>query len=456
MNMKQKELSVICCALLLAIGAHAQSETATWSLKDCIEYAVKNNIQLQQSRIAQKESEVDLKTAKAALFPNLSFSSNQGITNRPYSESQTNIVNDGSGNYTTSSTSSKTSYNGSYGLNASWTVWNGGKKLKTIKQQKLNNEISGLNIDEGENNLQEDITKLYVQILYTNEAIEVNKKALELSEAQCNRAKEMLAVGSVAKSDVAQLEAQVANDKYTIVNAQATLQDYKLQLKQLLELDGSQEMQLATPAISDDKVLEPLPSQTDVYEAALAQRPEIQSGKLSVESADLNVRIAKAGYMPSVNLSAGIGSSNGSGRGMGFGQQLKNNWNNSLSLSLSVPIFDNRQNKSNIQKAKLQQESSLLDLANEKKELYSNVEKLWLDAHSAQQKFSAACSKVTSCQTSYDLVSEQFNLGLKNTIELLTEKNNLLSAQQDKLQSKYTAILNAELLNFYQGGEIDL
>lgn len=456
MIMKQKQLSVICCALLLATGVHAQSEATTWSLKDCIEYAVKNNIQLQQSRITQKESEVDLKTAKAALFPSLSFSSNQGITNRPYSENMTNIVNDGSGNYTTSSSSSKTTYNGSYGLNASWTVWNGGKRLKNIKQQKLTNEISGLNIAEGENSLQENITKLYVQILYTNEAIEVNKKALELSEKQYDRAKEMLAVGSVAKSDVAQLEAQVANDKYNVVNAQATLQDYKLQLKQLLEIDGTQEMQLATPTLNDEKALEPLPSQTAVYEAALAQRPEIQSSKLSVESAELGVRIAKSGYMPSLNLSAGMGSSNGSGRGMGFGEQLKSNWNNSLSLSLSVPIFDNRQNKSNVQKAKLQQENSVLNLASEKKTLYSNVEKLWLDANSAQQKFAAACSKVTSCQTSYDLVSEQFSLGLKNTVELLTEKNNLLSAEQDKLQSKYTAILNAELLNFYQGGEIDL
>ncbi len=453
--MKRRKLILISLALLTGSGIQAQNE-GTWSLKDCIDYAIKNNIQLQKSRINQKESEVDLKSAKAALFPSLSFSSNQNVTNRPYSESQTNIVNDGSGNLTATSSSSETTYNGSYGLNASWTVWNGGQRLKNIKRQKLNNQIAGLNITESENSLQESITQLYVQILYTIESIEVNKKALSLSEMQRDRAKEMLAVGSIAKSDLAQLEAQVANDKYQVVNAQTTLQDYKLQLKQLLEIDGTNEMNLATPTIGDELALLPLPSQISVYEAALAQRPEIQTGKLNIESANLDIRIAQAGYMPSLSLSAGTGSSNGSGRGLGFGQQIKNNWNNSIGLTVSVPIFDNRQAKSSVEKAKLQRESVSLDLLDEQKTLFSTIEKLWLDARSAQEKFSAAQSKVESSQISYDLVSEQFRLGLKNTVELLTEKNNLLSAEQDKLQSKYTAILNAQLLNFYQGGDIHL
>lgn len=453
--MKRRKLILISLALLTGSGIQAQNE-GTWSLKDCIDYAIKNNIQLQKSRINQKESEVDLKSAKAALFPSLSFSSNQNVTNRPYSESQTNIVNDGSGNLTATSSSSETTHNGSYGLNASWTVWNGGQRLKNIKRQKLNNQIAGLNITESENSLQESITQLYVQILYTIESIEVNKKALSLSEMQRDRAKEMLAVGSIAKSDLAQLEAQVANDKYQVVNAQTTLQDYKLQLKQLLEIDGTNEMNLATPTIGDELALLPLPSQISVYEAALAQRPEIQTGKLNIESANLDIRIAQSGYMPSLSLSAGTGSSNGSGRGLGFGQQIKNNWNNSIGLTVSVPIFDNRQAKSSVEKAKLQRESVSLDLLDEQKTLFSTIEKLWLDARSAQEKFSAAQSKVESSQISYDLVSEQFRLGLKNTVELLTEKNNLLSAEQDKLQSKYTAILNAQLLNFYQGGDIHL
>lgn len=453
--MKRSRLILISSALLIGSALHAQNEGA-WSLKDCIDYAIKNNIQLQQSRISLKESEVDLKQAKAALFPSLSFSSNHNVTNRPYSDSQTNVMDDGTGNMTATSSDSKTSYNGSYGLNASWTIWNGGQNTKTIKQQKLNKQIAELNVTESENSIQESITQLYIQILYSAEAVEVNKDALAVSEKERDRAKEMLAAGSIAKSDLAQLEADVADDKYNVISAQATLQDYKLQLKQLLEIDGASELSIATPEMSDELAMQPIPSQVTVYEAALAQRPEIQSGKLNMESADLQISIAKAGYMPTLSLSAGIGSSNSKGAGMGFGEQIKNNWSNSIGLTISVPIFDNRQNKSTVQKAKLQRENVELDLQSEQKTLFSTIERLWLDAQSAQAKFSAAQSKVESLQTSYDLISEQFRLGMKNTVELLTEKNSLLSAQQELLEAKYTAILNAQLLNFYQGGEINL
>ena len=135
---------------------------------------------------------------------------------------------------------------------------------------------------------------------------------------------------------------------------------------------------------------------------------------------------------------------------------MKNGWNNSIGVSVSVPIFNNRQTKSAVQKAKLQRETSMLNLLDEQKNLYKAIEGLWLDANTAQQRYVAAQEKLRSTQTSYELVSEQFNMGMKNTVELLTEKNNLLSAQQETLQAKYMAILNAQLLKFYQGEEIQL
>ena len=127
-----------------------------------------------------------------------------------------------------------------------------------------------------------------------------------------------------------------------------------------------------------------------------------------------------------------------------------------IGINLSIPIFDNRQNKSNVQKARLQYSTNQLDLANKQKELYSTIESLWLDALNAQQQYAAAETKVKSSQTSFDMVSEQFNLGMKNTVELLTEKNNLLSAKQELVQAKYMAILNRTLLNFYAGHNIEL
>ena len=328
--------------------------------------------------------------------------------------------------------------------------------MNTVKQQKLNNRIAELNVDESENSIEESITQLYVQILYSAEAVKVNESTLEVSRKEFERGQELFNVGSIASSDLAQLEAQVSSDNYQLVTSQATLQDYKLQLKQLLELDGDIEMDLYLPQLSDSNVLIPLPEKDDVYNTALSLRPEIEAGKLNVESSDLSIKMARAGYLPTLSLSAGIGSTNANGSDFSFSEQVKQNWNNSLGLTLSIPIFDKRQTKSSINKAKLQKQTSQLDLLDNKKTLYKTIENLWLAANSAQQQYVAASQKLKSTETSYSLVSEQFNVGMKNTVELLTEKNNLLSAQQETLQAKYTAILNAGLLRFYQGEEINL
>ena len=248
----------------------------------------------------------------------------------------------------------------------------------------MNNRIAELGVAESENTIEESITQIYVQILYAAEAVKVNEATLDVSRAECERARALLAAGSIARSDLAQLEAQVSTDKYQLVTAQATLQDYKLQLKQLLELDGEKEMTLYIPTLGDENVLSPLPSKTDVYRSALTLRPEIEAGRLNVKASELDIDIARSGYIPTISLSAGIGSTNTNGNDFTFGEQIKQNWNNSLGVTVSVPIFNNRQTKSAVQKAKIQKQNSELDLLDNQKNLYKTIEGLWLDANSAQ------------------------------------------------------------------------
>ena len=436
---------------LLAASSLTAQEAKKWTLNDCIEYALEKNIQLQQDKISLEESDVDVKTAKAALFPSLSFSTGHNVTNRPYQENSSTV----SGTEIISS-NNKTTYSGNYGLNAQWTVWNGNKRMNTIKQRKMNREIAGPTVAETENSLQEQIAQVFIQILYADESVKINENTLQVSRATYERGVELFNEGSISKADLAQLEAQVSNDQYQLVTAQSSLRDYKLQLKQLLELDGTEEMNLVLPELADGHVLQPLPSQTDVYQQALASRPEIQSSKLNIESSKLDISVAKAGYYPTISLSASTGSTTNSASENAWGKQMKYGWNNMIGINLSIPIFDNRQNKSAVQKARLQYSSSQLDLINKQKELYKNIESLWLDATNARQQYDAAESKLKSSRTSFDMVSEQFNLGMKNTVELLTEKNNLLSAQQQRIQAKYMAILDRTLLNFYAGQEIKL
>ena len=434
----------------IAVGTGENAELpAQWDLRSCIDYALKQNITIRRNKLSAESAQVDVKTAKAALFPSLSASIGQRIVNRPNSETGTIITGD---NITSSQ--SKTSYNGSYGIDANWTLYNGGQRLNNIKQQDLNNRIAELAVAKSENSIEESIAQTYIQILYATEAVKINEGTLEVSQAQYERGKELMAAGSISRADLAQLEAQVSTDKYQLVIAKATLQDYKLQLKQLLELDGDEEMQLQLSLPGDEHILSPLPTKADVYRAALSLRPEIEASRLNIEASDLEIKKARAGYLPSLSLSAGIGSTNANGSDFTFAEQVKQNWNNSLGITISIPIFNNRQTKSAVEKAKIQKMTSELSLLEEQKNLYKTIEGLWLDANSAQQQYIAAQEKLKSTQTSYELLQEQFNLGMKNTVELLTEKNNMLSAQQETLQAKYMALLNAQLLRFYEGQEM--
>lgn len=447
--MKKREL-IFFSVFATCLSVNAQ-EKRTWSLDDCINYALEKNIQLQQNKISLQESEVDVKTAKAALFPSLSFNTGQNLVNRPYQQNSATV----SGTEIISS-NNKTTYNGSYSLGAQWTLWNGGQRLNNIKQQKKNQEIAELSVAETENTLKEEITKLFLQILYADESVNINRGTLEVSKATYERAKELFDQGSISKADLAQLESQVGNDEYQLVTSESSLRNYKLQLKQMLELDGTTEMELELPVLDDAKVMQLLPNQEEVYQIALSNRPEIQSSKLSIDNAKLAISSAKSGYFPTISLSASTSSMTNNSSQNNWAQQMKYGWNNMIGLNISVPIFNNRQTKSAVEKAQYQYNSSLLNLQDKQKGLYTDIETIWLDALNAQQQYAAAEVKLKSSQTSFDMVNEQFKLGMKNTVELLTEKNNLLSAQQQRIQAKYMAILNRTLLDFYAGKDIEL
>lgn len=438
--------------LLLSAGTIMADTPKKWTMKECIDYAIANNITLQKSRLTKQSSIEDLKQSKSDLLPSLSFSTNQSLGYKPWTNSGTSTVTNG----TVSTSVSKTYYNGNYGLNASWTVWNGNKNRNTVKLNQLTAQQAELDSAVTANSIQEQIAQLYVQILYLSEAINVNKHSYETSMKNEELGKEKVNVGKMSKADLAQLTAQTAQDKYNIVEAESNLANYKLQLKQVLEITDDQGFDVYVPSTSDDNALAEIPSLQSVYESALALRPEIENGKLAIKSSDLSLTIAKAGSMPTVSLTGGVGTSNTSMNSKAWGTQIKTNFDASVGATLSIPIFDNRSTKTAVNKAKIQRETSMLELKDKQKQLYSTVEGYWLDANTNQQKFKAAASSVESEQASYDLLSEQFKLGLKNIVELMTGKTNLLNAQQNKLQSKYMTILDQQLLKFYKGETLNI
>ena len=444
------KIKTLWMAGLMMIGSVSMSAQKLWTLQDCIDYAMENNITLQKSKLSKQSATEDLKGAKAALLPTLSASTNQSLGYQPWKDTGMSYVTNG----TVNTKVDKTSYNGSYSLSGQWTVWNGNRNINTVKLDQLSEEQAELSAQETANSIQERIAQIYAQILYLDENVKVNEQMLETSLKNEERGQEMVAVGKMSKADLAQLSAQRANDEYSIVEAKSQLMNYKLQLKQLLEITDEERFDVAIPEISDERILAEIPSLQTVYEQALLSRPEIERSQLAIKSSDVSVSIAKAGWMPSVNLTGGITTSTNSLSGTGWGSQIKSNVNSSLGLGVTVPIYDGRSTKTSVNKAKIQQLQAKLDLLDQQKTLYSDIQQYWLNAWTNQQKYQAAKSSVESAQQSYDLLSEQFRLGLKNIVELMTGKDNLLSAQQNQLQSKYLTLYNQQMLHFYQGGEI--
>ena len=444
----RKKCAVVSFALL-AVAGNAQTN-GMWTLKACIDYAMAHNVQLLKSAATEKSASVDVSEAKAGLLPSLSGAVTQGVNYRPFQESGGNFVNGG----IATSAADKATQNGSYGINAQWVVWNGGKNKMNVTNAQYTQQLAAYDTQTQANKIKEQIAQLYVQILYMVEAEKVNRVLLAQDSTICARGQQMVSVGSMSKADLAQLQSQVSQGRYNVVNVQTQIADAKVQLKQLLEIPASEAFDVQSVDVTDAEVLNSIPGKENIYASALDSRPEVKRSWLAIEQSQLSTKIAKSGYMPTISLSGGLGDSHMTGSQTNWAKQMRNNFSGTLGVTVSIPIFDNRKNKSAVERAKVAETTAQLDLQDTQKQLYQTIETYWLNATNSQAKYVAAKSSVESLTTSYELMTEQFNLGLKNIAELLNSRANLLNAQQTMLQDKYTALLNRNLLSFYAGDEL--
>ena len=419
----------------------------TWTLQDCISWAKQQNITIQRNKVNVRTSQIDLQDAKANRLPTVDFSTSQFLSNRPFQESYSGVIGS-----EVVSFSNRNSYSGNYGVNASMNLYNGGQTKNSIKLAEINSQIAELQVQASELNVEEQITQLYVQILYSQDAVTHDEELIALAQTQLEQARARKKAGLLNKADVSQFEAQLAQDKYQKVADETTLEGFRLQLKQLMELDGDDKLLLADPKLVKN-VLAELPSKQEVYQHAVMTRPELQAQQLAMDRTYLNEKIAEAAGKPNINASAGISTTNSTGNGNMF-TQLKNQWNNGIGVTLSIPIWDHGRTKNAVAKARLERENTYLDMVETQKSLWKTIENYWLQARNNQQRYVAAKEKVDYCRESYNLTSEQFRLGLKNVVELTQDKTNLSTAIQQMLQAKYEALLNMALLKYYNGENI--
>lgn len=403
-----------------------------WTLEDCLRHALDSNISLRQQRNTLLSSLEDTKAAKGAFLPSVSASSTQGYNH-----------------YSTGENTN--SYTGTYNLSADMTLFSGGKIIGNYRLAKAQNRIDSLYVEERANDIRIAIVQAYMQCLYSRESVSVNEGNAASSKAQMERGEALWKAGSISKVDYAQLQSQYQSDEYQVIVARNTYESDLLTLKQLLELDITDEIELSDVDASEEQILALVPAKREIYENAKACMPQMQRAQESIQAARYSEQIAKAGYLPSISLSAGIGSSNNSVSSESFSSQISDNFNQSVGLTLRVPIFSQFQNRTTLAKARISLEDSRLEALSVEKELLKDVESTYLNALAAQSQYIAAKQKSSYTSESYALTLEQFNLGAKNTVELLTAQNEDATARQEVIIAKYTALMNLAVLDIYQG-----
>lgn len=438
------------CLFLCASSSYGQQHK--WTLQDCINYATDHSIEILKSKAQTDIATENVKRQKANWLPTLSANSSQSLTYRPFQEGATGFVN---GN-AMSSSSKKTSYNGSYGINAYWTVFNGNQTNNNIKIAKLQSEESELKTLTSINTIKEQIVQLYINIMYTREALEVNKELLKQDSVLYKRGQELLSQGQNAKYELLELQAAVANGKYDIVNSATQIDQYLLQLKQLMSLPSEEYFDIANITLDDARTLAAVPETQSVYSSALKQRPEIKAADLSIKEAELNYKVAKAGFLPTISLSAGFGDNHSSGSNKDWFEQMKRNLDGSIGVTISVPILDGRSNKTNTRKARIEQTIATLDKEDASRDLYYNIANYRLNAYNNQQKYIAGTEKLNYNQENYNAIYTKAQIGTMNIVETLNARTSLLNAKQDVLQSKYLTAYNRSMLNFYANNQLDL
>jgi outer membrane protein len=435
--------ALACCVIILGLSNHmvrAQDSTALpaiWNLQDCLDYAKKYNIQINTLRLSEKDAEQEYLLSKGARLPDLA-----GSIDHTYRHVKA-----------PDPTVHASTLSGSYGLNSVVDIYRGGFINNDIRQKNLQIQSANLNILQEENDVTLQITMAYLNILLAKENIVYVRDLVTTTQAQVDRGQKQYDAGSIARNALIELQAQLANDKYTLVTAQNAERQDKLTLKQILQLPTSAGFDIVKP----DTVIatEAVPSLDTVEKTARAIRPEIKNGLLGIDIAHYDLLKAKAGYLPTLSAAAVLGTSYTNSQADYFGQ-LDNNFFQQVGLNLSIPIFTKRVTRTNVELAKIEVDQARLNLKGVQTSLAQAVEQAYINVVNAQAQYDAAVEELNATRESFRIAGEQLKVGAVNTVDYLQQKTLYTQAFQAYIQAKYNAALSVKIYDFYMGIAVKL
>lgn len=432
---------MITAFLLILTGLSVNAQSKVWTLEDCIKYALDKNIQIKKTGLTNDQNQLYANQAKFNRLPSVSASVNENLNWYKGFDATT-------GQYGSNNGSNSTNY----GLNASVSLYNGDKLKIRIKQAELNLESGKYYSESVKESVGLNIVNAYLQLLYANENVKNAKKQIESTTEQLGLAKERMDIGLISLSDYLQIKSELSTEKSTLATAQSTYAIDNVTLEQLMELPVDPNFAVSSPNLDSILIATVQPNSQDVYNLALGIKPEIKNAELTKESTALNVQIAKADYLPVISMNGGLSSGYSSlTTNSNYTTQLNDKINPSLGLSLSIPIFQKKQIKTNVGIAAINVDNAELDVINAKNQLRKEIEQACVDVVSAQEQYNASLEQKQSTQESYDVTNEKFKVGLLNSVDFLVQKTNLITSESKLLQSKYNLIFTLKVLDYYKG-----
>lgn len=431
-------------AIILGIAAVAASARAqrTMTLAQCIDYAVANNISVKRYANTVEQQRVQLSTTKNSRLPDLSAGASQSFNFGRGLNANNNYVN-------------RNTMSTGLNLQTSVPLLTGGRIPGEIAVGKLNLEAATADLEHARQSLAVQVAAAYLQAVYSAEVVKANEAQVALSKVQEGRLEKLLAAGKSAESEVVQARSQVATDEMNLTEAKGSLKLAMLDLTQLLEMPSPDSLQVVAPEGEASAVLPPLPD--EIFARAEGVKPEVQAEKLRLQSVEKNIRVAKAALYPTLSLGAGISSEYYKTSGFkasSFSKQMSDNFNKSIGLSLSIPLFNRLATRNAIRQAKLQQSAQRLQLDETKKTLYKEIQQAYYNAVNAQAKFRSAVVADTAATANLRMVTGKYESGAANATELEEAKTKHINAVISRLQAKYEYILRMKIIAFYEGDSI--
>jgi outer membrane protein len=449
------KIAIIISLVLLVVSGSIIAQK-TWTLEDCINHALENNIRIKQSYLDVETGAINQLEGKLDFLPNFNGSASHSYGwGRSVDMATYNYVNQ----------QTQQSY---FSLNSDLTLFSGFQKLNTLKQRRLDYLVTKYNSDKIKNDVSLSVAGAYLQILFSRELVNNAEQQYAVTSQQIDRTAKLVAAGTLAKGSLLEVQAQGANEEVSLVQAKNQLNLSYLDLLQLLEIEAGTDFQIDIPSLALTEQPEILPIQY-IYNAALGAMPEIKSAEMSFESSGRALSVAKGSRSPSLALSLGLGTSYsdqirvsnnpldpGFNEIKSFSDQLSDNQNTTLAFRLSIPIFNNWQINSYVGRSKVNFLNADYNLQLMKNTLRKNVETAYADALAAYSSYSAREKSLSSLEESFSYTEQKFNVGMVNAIDYNVAKSQLNKAESDLLSAKYDFIFKYKILDFYLGKTLTL